>query len=273
MVGGHALRLAALSLLAVRLPAATDVPAAGGPQPGTLEAFDRYIRLTETRLAAPAQAGPLFWSGSEERRKRLLQGAILCEPRNHRGDLKIPNGLIHDWLGAVFIPGAHVADVLAVVQDYDHHQAIYRPEVVASRLLSHRGDDFTISLRLLKRKAITVVMDTEHEVHYRQLSAVSWDSRSRSTRIVELSHAGAPGERPLPPGKDHGFMWRLYSYWRFHEEDGGTYVECEAVSLSRTIPTALAWLIDPIVRGLPRESMANTMRATRIAVEHRRPGG
>jgi hypothetical protein len=70
----------------------------------------------------------------------------------------------------------------------------------------------------------------------------------------------------MPVGNDHGFLWRLDSYWRFEERDGGVYIECEAISLTRDIPTGLAWLIEPIIRQLPQESLVNTLRATRNAV-------
>jgi hypothetical protein len=75
------------------------------------------------------------------------------------------------------------------------------------------------------------------------------------------------GGRELPPGQDHGFLWRLNSYWRFEERDGGVYVECEAISLTRNVPLGLGWLVNPIIRSLPRESLANTLWATREAVQ------
>ena len=59
----------------------------------------------------------------------------------------------------------------------------------------------------------------------------------------------------------------MYSYWRFQERDGGVYVECEAISLTRAIPAGLGWLIEPIVTALPRESLANTLRETRAALQ------
>jgi hypothetical protein len=61
-------------------------------------------------------------------------------------------------------------------------------------------------------------------------------------------------------------LWRLDSYWRFEERDGGVYIECQAISLTRDIPTGLGWLITPIIRNLPRESLANTLAATQRAV-------
>ena len=45
--------------------------------------------------------------------------------------------------------------------------------------------------------------------------------------------------------------------------DGGTWIECEAISLSRDIPTGLGWLVAPVIRSLPRESLRNTLQATR----------
>src|SRR5450755_674178 len=36
------------------------------------------------------------------------------------------------------------------------HRNIYKPEVIASRLISHRGSDFQIYLRLLKKRSATV---------------------------------------------------------------------------------------------------------------------
>ena len=78
----------------------------------------------------------------------------------------VPNGLVHDWVGSVFIPGATLERTLAMVQDYDHHKDVYKPEVIDSRVISHTGNDFHIYLRLLKKKVITVVLNSEHDVKY-----------------------------------------------------------------------------------------------------------
>ena len=65
-------------------------------------------------------------------------------------------------------------ETLALVQDYDNHKQIYKPEVIDSKLLSHHGNDFKIYLRLLKKKIITVVLDTDHDVHYSPLGPTRW---------------------------------------------------------------------------------------------------
>lgn len=238
-------------------------------KPVTLQAFDAYVRRAEARLDSPDAADYLWCDGTAVRKDRIRRGEVLAEPWTGSGDVEIPDGLIHDWVGSVFIPGVTLAKTLATVQDYNNHKAIYKPEVIDSRLMTRDGNNFKVKLRLLKKQVITVVLNTDHDVRYLPLDATHWSSRSYSTRIAEVEDAGSPGERELPPGNDHGFLWRLNSYWRFQERDGGVYVECEAISLTRDVPTGLGWLINPIVRRLPRQSLANTLSATRAALTRR----
>jgi hypothetical protein len=179
--------------------------------------------------------------------------------------------LIHDWIGAAFIPDASLEDILTLIQDYNNHKNIYKPEVIDSRLISRRGNDFQIYLRLLKKKIITVVLDTDHEVHYFPADRTRWICRSYTTRIAEVEDAGSQKERVLPPDSGYGFLWRMYTYWRFQERDGGVVVECRAISLTRDVPFGLGWAIEPIIQKLPRESLINTLEATRSAL-HARAG-
>jgi hypothetical protein len=230
-------------------------------KPGTVEAFQDYLRANDTHVAAQS---PFLWTDQDAaRRQRVRGGEIVIEQLAHKPERRVPGGLIHDWMGAVFIPRVTLAQVLELVQDYDRHKNIYRPEVLDSRVLSRDGDHFRIFLRLLKKKVLTVVLDTEHEVEYTPLGAARCRSRSSTTSIREVQDAGKSTERKLAEGAGHGFLWRLDTYWRFEARDGGVYAECQAISLTRDVPTGLGWLIDPIIRNLPRESLANTLRATR----------
>jgi hypothetical protein len=234
----------------------------------TVAAFDSYIRTTEARIADQASGKRSFlWTDeSPQRRDLVRKGQIVAQPWNNRGEVQVPSGLIHDWIGSVFIPGVTLEGVLALVRNYDNHYKLYQPEVIASRTLQHEGNHYKIYLRLLKKKILTVVLNTEHDVNYYPLSANRVHSRSYSTRIAEVENPGERDERELPVGTGHGFLWRLYSYWRFEERDGGVYMECQAVSLTRDIPTGLGWLIEPIIRDLPRESLMRTLEGTRQAL-------
>ena len=248
-------------------------PSVAQPQPRTATAFDHYIAEAEARIIHERGSTQSFLSldslPSDQRTDtlaRLHHGEIIIEKH---GDTptEIPGGLIHDWLGTVFIPGVTVAQLLAVVRDYDHLSRYYSPDVMRSRLVTRNGDDFRISMRLRKHKVITVVLDTEYDVHYGHLDAAHQYSLSRSTRVTEIADPGGPGEHPQPEGDDHGFMWRLNSYWAFEQAADGVLVECEAISLTRNVPTGLGWLIGPFVHSIPRESLQFTLSATRAAVE------
>jgi len=245
-------------------------------KPQTLEAFSRYVQATETRIREERRPEAFLYIENlpEPRRSQvadqLRRGEIFMERLRTRDatghEIEAPDAIIHHWVGAVFIPGATLRQTLDLVQDYDHHQEFYKPEVVRSRLVSHQGNDFAVYYRLRKKKIITVTLNTNYDVHYFPLDARHCYSQSYSTRIAEVADADTPQEHEKPVGHDGGFLWRLYSYWRFEEKDGGAYVECEAVSLTRDIPTGLGWLIKPFITSIPRESLQMTLGSTRAGV-------
>lgn len=236
-------------------------------KPETLDAFQTYVRDAEEAMQPSLEGGaPFLWTDENpDRARRVRKGEIPAQLWIGDSPVRVPGGLIHDWIGAAYIPRTNLEKVLDRVQDYDHHKDIYQPEVMDSRLLAHRGNNFTIFLRLLK-KVITVVMDTEHDVHYQRLSDDRWFLRSYSTRICEVDDAGTPKEKIYPPDTGYGFLWRLYSYWRFMAEGDGVVVECRAMSLTRDVPLGLGLILAPIIKSLPRESLINTLKATRAAL-------
>ncbi len=237
-------------------------------KPQTVGAFDEYIREAEAGMEQTLHGGsPFLWSEVSSERAQLVRGGqVVAQFWAGQGPLKVPNGLIHDWIGAAFITATNLKKTLALVQDYDNHKNIYKPDVIASRLISHQSNDFKIHLRLLKKKIMTVVLDTDHDVHYRSLDRTRWTCCSYTTRIAEVEKAGSPRETVLPPDTGYGFLWRLYSYWRFQEREGGVYIECRAISLTRDVPLGLGWIIEPIIQKLPQESLINTLEDTRQAL-------
>lgn len=271
--GGYILRrerrrfvIALIALLAV---AAVPAPAPGQASAEASKAFDHYVARAEERIRREESAVGTFVSGTAEARdardgamgrKRVVvveRGAAVAE---------VPGGLIHHWVGTVFIPGATVVEVLAVVQDYDHLAEYYTPEVVSSRLISRDGDDFRIALRTKDRKVVTVVLDSEYAVHYGRLDGEHQFSWSHSTHVREIAEAGGAHERALSEAESHGYLWELNSYWRFVGASDGVFVQCEAISLTRGVPAGLGWLIGGYVREIPRASLEETLGATRDAV-------
>ena len=238
-------------------------------QPRTIAAFDHYVRVAEARTNAGA---PFLWidrlpqTEQGTRRNELRQGSLLIErltTQEGGKEISIPDGLVHHWIGLVFVPGATVDSALALLQDYDRHADIYKPAVARSKLLARDGDTFRVYLRFFMKKVITVVVNSEHEARFTREARDRAQSRIYSTRIAEVESPDTPREREKPVGQGGGYLWRLYTYWRFLERDGGTYVQCESITLTRGIPVGLGWLIRPFVTSIPRESLEFTLATTR----------
>lgn len=248
--------------------------------PKAAAAFDHYVSLTERRMDAPG--APFLHLESRPAPQRdasmraLRGGDLVMEPlvtRDGTKDIAVDHGMIHHWIGIVFVRGATLDAALALLQDYGRHHVVYAPTIAASRLLSRDGDDFTMQLRFAMKKVVTVVLNSDHEAHFTRHDADRASSRIRSVRIAEVERAGTPGERELPVGHDSGYLWRLNSYWRFLERDGGVYIQCESITLTRDVPAGLGWLIRPFVTSIPRETLTFTLKTTRetLISQQRRP--
>jgi hypothetical protein len=252
-------------------------------KPETLNAFNHYVSLTEARIKTQVSDPKVFlYVNSLPALQRnqalatLKQGGIYMAAMTTLaatgGEIAISDGMVHHWLGAVFIPGASMADVLTVVQDYDHKPDVY-PDVVKSRLISRDGNHFIVSMRFREHDVLTITMDTDHDVTYTEVDPGRWCIRSYSTRISQVQDAGTPSEHNLRDGQDDGYLWRVDTFWRLLQQGGGVYVEVEAVSLSRDIPSGLNWLIKPFITSVPRNSLHNTLECTRSAVLKRLRAG
>jgi hypothetical protein len=245
-------------------------------KPDTQSAFERYITLTQERNDAELKRGAPFLRLGElpenERRaaeESLRSGATKIEKRQTLDagkEIICPDGLIHHWEAISFIPGANVDEVLRILEDYDHHSEYYKPDVERSKTLERNGDHFQVFLRFKRHKVITVVLNTTHDVNYFRDSPTRAHSRSSAVKIAQVDNAGKSSEKEKPAGDDDGFLWRMETWWRVEEKDGGVYIQSEVVSLTRDIPAVLSWLIGPYVSSIPKESLAFTMDATRKAV-------
>jgi len=245
----------------------------------TLEAFGRYVRLTESRNAEELKRGAnLLWidelPGAEraEAYAALKSGEVKMkklEMRDGGKEIPCPGGIIHHWVGVILIPGAKLEDVLGMLEDYDKHYIYFAPDVERSKMESRNGDRFRVFLRFRRHKVITVVLNTEHEIEYFRDGPERAHSRSSAVRIAEVENAGKKDEREKPPGEDGGFLWRMETWWRMEERDGGVYVQSEVVSLTRDIPAMLKWLIEPFVTSIPKETLGATLVATQKTVQAR----
>jgi hypothetical protein len=243
-----------LTILAASTWVAAEAP------PAATAAFNSYISKVEERLAGQhrSEEGLL----ASEDFARLQRGELIIEQLTPGSSADLPGALLHDWRGTAFVPGAKAADFERVMRDFNAYPQRYAPEVLTAKVLAQQGDRYQVTMRVVQKHVLTVVLDTAYDVTFGKLDAQRGYSISRSTKIAEIDSPGTAHERALGPGEEHGFMWRLNTYWSYEERDGGLEIQIESVSLRRSIPTGLGWLIGPFIESIPRESLEFTLNGT-----------
>jgi hypothetical protein len=225
---GRSVSLAAMLVLAA-------IPASAAPRSETILAWNRYVADAERRIE---QAG-------RSAGQRGLARDIGAEGESSG----VPSGTISRWRGSVFLPGARLDDVV--------HRLQYpgtpppQEDVVSSRVIARGTDSLRVGIRLVRHAIVTVSYDTEHEMQFRRLTPRLATARSVATRIDQVD------------GGDHGFLWRLHSYWRYEETGGGVLVELRSLTLSRHVPALVRPIAGPLVNRVARESMVRTLEALR----------
>jgi hypothetical protein len=225
-----------------------------------------YIAATEARIDRELKLAPAFLvldfePDHDDRRRQVLDGEILVDQMKTRdrdaNDVDVPKAMVHHWRGTVFIPGATVDDILNGLRG--HAPGEDQEDVLESRILERGPDHMRIFLKLHRKKFVTVVYNTEHEVTFRELAPGRATSSSVATRIAEVRDYGKPTEHELVPGEDRGFLWRLNAYWRYLDVPGGVIAECESVTLSRSLPAVFRFFAGPMIRSAARGSMERTL--------------
>ena len=220
------------------------------------------MRLTEERVER--ELAQETWEDLEEvgGDKVKLVRMYTVDKRGRR--VTADGGMIHHWKANVFIPGATLAEVLEFLQTYDQHHRFFR-EVEQSRLISREGDTFRIFLPASGKRRWSPPSTTP-STRWSTSSSDQGAPAAAAWRLVspELEAPGTPAEKEKPPGKDRGFLWRANGYWRLAERQGrGVVIGWESISLSRSIPLGLGWLVKPFVESVPRSSAVDVLGSIR----------
>lgn len=242
----------------------------GEPTAAAVAAFNAYNRSVESRLAQQHRSMNTFLapaaSDPETADARLRRGELIIEQLTPSTGADFTGTLLHHWRGTAFAPGAKAEDFERLIQDFNSYPQHFSPQVLQAKMLMHSGDHMQAWMRVRQRHVITVVMDTTYDITFGQLDVKHGYSISQSTHIAEIDSPGTGSERPLSADEEHGFLWRLNTYWSYEERDGGLYLQIEAVSLTRSIPHGLGWAIRPYVESVPRESLEFTLRSACTAL-------
>ena len=234
-------------------------------KPESIQAWDRYVASADAKMRARAQENATFlWADeSPQRLERVQSGETVVSETISGAGKKAPAALIHDWIGATFIAGAKIEDVVSVLRNYSAYREYYRPNVVTSRTLAQDALNDRFSVLLVNQSLVMkTAVEAECQATYTQMNDKRWYAMTYSTRIQEIEDFGRSGERRMAIGEGVGYLWRLASITRFEERDGGVYLEVEAMALSRDIPLTLRLVVDPIVRRVSRNSLIESLRQT-----------
>ena len=253
-----------VGVAAILIALAIARAAAAEASPEASSAYDSYVSKVEGNLAKDHQSASSYLAPTDW--VKVRQGELQVEELTPEGGQDIGGGLLHDWRGTAFVRGATEADIERLMKDYSAYPRHYAPEVIRAHILSRQNDRYQVQMRVRQQHILTIVMDTAYDVDFARSGVGRGYSISRSTRIAEIDQPGAARERALGPKEEHGFLWRLNTYWSYEEQDGGLYMQIETVSLSRSIPTGLGWAIGPFIESVPRESLEFTLRSTRDAL-------
>ena len=255
-------RLSVLCGLLISLLAVRRAPAQ--PSPEAVSVFRQYAACVEARLFRQRESPAAFLVTDPREEVRLRRGELIAEQLSPTAQ---PAGaLLHHWRGTAFVPGAKAAQFERMLRDFRAYPHVFAPQVVEARAQPLGSDAMQATVRVRQRHVMTVVMDASYDVTFGELDAREGFSTSRSTRIYEIDAAGTDRERALTPAEEHGFLWRLNTYWTYQQRDGGLYVQLESVSLSRSIPAGLGWALRPYVTSVPRESLEFTLRSAMNAM-------
>ena len=242
-------------------------------KPEAENGWTKYVVATERRISGEEAASDRFlaldFTSSRAADLRALFGGEVVvhgvETVDTSGEsIDIPSALVHHWRGAVFVPRVTVPGILAKLQT--GQLLTQQEDVLQSAILERAPGRLKVYLKLQRSKIVTVVYNTEHLVTFARISPTRATSQSTATKIAELEDANTSKERELPVGDDRGFLWKLNAYWRYEEVNGGVIIECESVSLSRTVPAVVRYVVGPLIDSTAKESMTRTLEAVRIAI-------
>jgi hypothetical protein len=238
------------------------------PSGAATASYNSYLARLEGRLAVQHRSGAGFVAGIDgARQARLHSGAFAVEELNSSTEDDLPGAMLHHWRGTAFVPGAHPASFEHLLRDFPAYPRVYAPQVVSARILAQQPERMQATMRVRQKHVLTVVLDTTYDVAFAHVDQNRGDSVSHGSRVTEIDNAGTAKERNLSSAEQHGFLWRIDTYWSWEERDGGLYIQIESVTLTRGIPHGLGWAIGPFVQSIPRESLEFTLRATAAALE------
>ena len=137
-------------------------------------------------------------------RDRSTRASQLSKDARRR--IEIPSGMVHHWMGSVFIPAPRSMICCRGCKTTKHHR--YFNEVEESRLIAREGDEIRMFLRLRRKKVVDGPLQHRF-VRYASRGSGRASSASYATRIAEIEDAGTAREKAPDRRRPRVPRWRL----------------------------------------------------------------
>ena len=228
-----------------------------------------YAAATEQRIADELKSLPRFLaldfgtSAAADRKAVLAGGMPIAEMHTQNKKtgrtIDVPGAWVHHWRGAVLVPNVRLNQVFERLKA--EVPGVGKGDVVEAKILAPEPRMRTF-IKLQRSGSFAFlpyhfVYLTEHDVVFTPRTSVQGTSTSAATKIVELSEPGTVREREFKAGEDNRLLQRWNSYWRYEEVPAGVIVECESITLSRSV-----WM--GIGRGVAAQTAKESMEKALI---------
>jgi hypothetical protein len=244
--------------------------------PATLRAYERYVSATELRIRAErAGAAAPFWIDRQPERvkmsawQKLRRGEVIAEPletRDNGQKIDVPNGRVHHWVATTLLPGVQPDRVLEIVRDYDRYPQVFAPLMTRAKVIEKKGDRDVVALRTSIKKLISVVMDGDYVMEYARLGPTRVATTTVATNLHQVINEGRADERREPTDRTEGYLWRYRMYCTLEQRPEGLLDQCESLTLTRTVPGLVSWLVGGTVAAIPRDSLTLMLSGTKKAL-------
>ena len=244
--------------------------------PATLKAYERYVSITDARIRAErAGTATPFWIDRQSERirasawQKLRRGDVIAESletRENGKPIDVPNGRIHHWVATTLLPGVQIDSVLAVVRDYDRYPQVFAPLMTRAKAIEKQGDRDVVALRTSIKKLVSVVMDGDYVMEYARLGPTRVATTTTATNLHQVINEGRSDERREPTDRTEGYLWRYRMYCTIEQRPEGTLDQCESLTLTRTVPGLVSWLVGGTVAAIPRDSLTLMLSGTKKAL-------
>ena len=123
---------------------------------------------------------------------------------NH-GPRKVPQGLIHHWIGAIVIPNVLLDQAMQILNSYDCYSDVYKPLIRKTSVIEQAGDTVKVNvLAVQKAFSVTAAVETAEEIQIQRPAPNRTCITANSVHIQEVTDCGRPDEHAFSEAQRPG---------------------------------------------------------------------